>query len=88
MCSLPTWAVYSIVLPLVLLSPMIAFFLELATDFLLSCVLDAGDSGAPASWRYDRRADPAPYAAREVDGTRLGVQFEHLLGPAPQPPAV
>jgi hypothetical protein len=88
MCSLPPWAVYSIVLPLVLLSPMIAFFLELAADFLLGGIFDAGDSPPAASRRRLRRADPTPYAARELGRTRLGVQFEPLLGSAQQPPAV
>ncbi len=35
MNSLPTWAVWSIVVPLVLLSPIIAFFLALAAEIVV-----------------------------------------------------
>jgi hypothetical protein len=42
MSSLPTWAVWSIVVPLVLLSPVIAFLLALAAEMLVWAVVDAG----------------------------------------------
>jgi hypothetical protein len=45
MSSLPTWAVWSIVVPLVLLSPVIAFLLALAAEILVFAIVDAG---APA----------------------------------------
>jgi hypothetical protein len=45
MKSLPTWAVWSIVVPLVLLSPVIAFLLALAAEIAVWAVVDAG---APA----------------------------------------
>lgn len=45
MSSLPTWAVWSIVVPLVLLSPLIAFILAVAIESLIWALVDAG---APA----------------------------------------
>jgi hypothetical protein len=45
MKSLPTWAVWSIVTPLVLLSPVIAVLLAIASDALICEIVDAG---APA----------------------------------------
>jgi hypothetical protein len=45
MSSLPTWAVWSIVVPLVLLSPVIAFLLAIMAEILVFALVDAG---APA----------------------------------------
>jgi hypothetical protein len=45
MSTLPTWAIWSIVVPLVLFSPVIAFFLALAAGLVFASVWDAG---APA----------------------------------------
>lgn len=45
MKSLPTWAVWSIVVPLVLLSPVIAFLLAITAEILVFALVDAG---APA----------------------------------------
>jgi ABC-type transport system involved in cytochrome c biogenesis permease component len=43
--SLPAWAIWAIVVPLVLVSPVIAFFLAIATEIVVGSVLDAGASG-------------------------------------------
>jgi hypothetical protein len=45
MKSLPTWAVWSIVAPLALLSPVIAVLLAIASDAVICEIVDAG---APA----------------------------------------
>lgn len=45
MDRLPTWAVWSIVLPLVLLSPIIAFFLAIAAEIVIGGLIDAGAPG-------------------------------------------
>jgi membrane protein YdbS with pleckstrin-like domain len=45
MSSLPTWAVWGVIVPLVLLSPVIALLLALATDAVVCEIVDAG---APA----------------------------------------
>ena len=45
MSSLPTWAVWSIVVPCALLSPVIAFFLAIAVEIVVGSLVDAG---APA----------------------------------------
>lgn len=45
MHNLPTWAVWAIVVPLVLLSPVIAFFLAMAAEIVIGALVDAG---APA----------------------------------------
>jgi hypothetical protein len=45
MHSLPAWTIWAIVVPLVLLSPVIAFFLALAAEIVIGGVIDAG---APA----------------------------------------
>ena len=45
MDSLPTWAVWSIVAPLVLLSPVIALLLAIVSDAVICEMVDAG---APA----------------------------------------
>jgi hypothetical protein len=42
MDSLPTWAVWSIVMALVLLSPVIAFLLALAVEILICALVDEG----------------------------------------------
>jgi hypothetical protein len=41
MDSLPTWAVWSIVVPLVLLSPVLAFLLALAAEAMVVALHDA-----------------------------------------------
>jgi hypothetical protein len=40
--ALPPWAVYSIVVPLVLLSPVIAFLLAIVAETVIGCLIDAG----------------------------------------------
>ena len=45
MSSLPTWAVWGVVVPLVLLSPVIALMLAIAGEGLICAMFDAG---APA----------------------------------------
>ncbi len=45
MSSIPTWAVWVIVVPLVLLSPVVAFLLAIAAEILIWTVVDIG---APA----------------------------------------
>ena len=45
MSNLPTWAVWSIVVPLVLLSPVIAFLLAMAAEILVFALVDAGAPG-------------------------------------------
>jgi ABC-type transport system involved in cytochrome c biogenesis permease component len=45
MSSIPTWAGWSIVVPLILLSPIIALLLTLATEIVIVCLVDVG---APA----------------------------------------
>jgi hypothetical protein len=42
MSSLPNWAVWSIVVPLVLLSPMIMFLLAVTIESLIWALVDAG----------------------------------------------
>jgi hypothetical protein len=42
MSSVPTWAVWSIIVPCVLLSPVIAFFLALAAEILVGTLVNAG----------------------------------------------
>ena len=44
MSNLPSWAVWSIAVPCILLSPVIAFFLALAVAILVSCLAEAGAS--------------------------------------------
>jgi hypothetical protein len=44
MSSPPTWVVWSIVVPLMLLSPVIALLLALAAEILIVCLADAGAS--------------------------------------------
>jgi hypothetical protein len=41
MSSLPTWAAWSIAVPLVLLTPVIAFLLALAAEILVVALVDA-----------------------------------------------
>lgn len=43
--SLPTWAVWGVVVPCVVLSPVIAFLLAVAIEILIGSLVDAG---APA----------------------------------------
>ncbi len=45
MSSLPTWAIWSIIVPAVLLSPALAFLLAIAAEILIGSLVDAG---APA----------------------------------------
>jgi hypothetical protein len=45
MDSLPTWAVWGVVVPCVVLSPVIAFLLAMAAEIAICAVVDAG---APA----------------------------------------
>ncbi len=45
MSSIPTWAVWTIVVPLVLFSPVIAFLLAIAVEILICSLVDIG---APA----------------------------------------
>ncbi len=45
MDSLPTWAVWGVVVPCVVLSPVIALLLAIAIEILIGCLVDAG---APA----------------------------------------
>jgi ABC-type transport system involved in cytochrome c biogenesis permease component len=45
MHSLPTWAIWTIVVPLVLLSPVIAFLLGMATEIVICGLWDAGTPG-------------------------------------------
>lgn len=42
MSSFPTWAIWSIVVPLVLLSPVIAFLLAMSAEILVFALVDAG----------------------------------------------
>jgi hypothetical protein len=44
MDSLPTWALWSIVIPCVLVSPVIAFLLAIATSIVIGALVDAGAS--------------------------------------------
>ena len=46
MSRLPTWAVWSIFVPLVLLSPVIAFLMAMVVEMLIWTVVD---EGAPAA---------------------------------------
>jgi hypothetical protein len=46
MSSLPTWVAWSIVVPLVLLSPVIMFLLVMSAEMLICAVVD---EGAPAA---------------------------------------
>jgi hypothetical protein len=45
MDSLPTWAMWGVVVPCVVLSPAIALLLAIAIEILIGCLMDAG---APA----------------------------------------
>jgi hypothetical protein len=45
MSSIPTWAIWSIIVPCVLLSPALAFLLATAVEIQIGCLVDAG---APA----------------------------------------
>ncbi len=45
MDNLPTWAVWGVVVPCVVLSPVIAFLLANAIEIIIGCLVDAG---APA----------------------------------------
>ena len=45
MSSVPTWAIWLIIVPCVLLSPALAFLLAIAIEILIGCLMDAG---APA----------------------------------------
>jgi hypothetical protein len=45
MDSLPAWAMWGVVVPCVLLSPVIAILLAIAIEILIGCLMDAG---APA----------------------------------------
>ena len=45
MSNLLSWALWSIVVPLALLSPVIAFLLALAVEALICAMLDAGVRG-------------------------------------------
>jgi hypothetical protein len=40
--SLPTWAIWAIAVPLVLVSPVITFFLALAAGLVVEGVIEAG----------------------------------------------
>ncbi len=44
MNSLPTWAVWGVVVPLVLLSPVIMFLLAVTIESLIWALVDAGAS--------------------------------------------
>jgi len=45
MSCVPTWAFWSIIVPCILLSPVLAFLLAIAVEILVGCLVDAG---APA----------------------------------------
>jgi hypothetical protein len=47
MRSLPAWAIWSIVVPFVLFSPVIAFFLAMLAEAVICGLIDAG-APAPA----------------------------------------
>jgi len=42
MSSVPAWAVWSIIVPCVLLSPVIAFSLAIAAEIMIGALVDAG----------------------------------------------
>jgi hypothetical protein len=67
MSGLPIWAAWSIVVPLILLSPIIAFLLALAAEIVVCAFVDAGVpiwamlsavTAALILWRLARRAAP------------------------------
>jgi hypothetical protein len=45
MHCLPTWAIWAILVLFVLLSPVIAMFLAMATEIVLGALVDAGAPG-------------------------------------------
>jgi hypothetical protein len=55
MNSLPTWAVWGVVVPLVLLSPVIALLLAIVGDGLICAIVDVG---APAGAALAALASP------------------------------
>jgi hypothetical protein len=67
MDSLPTWAVWSTVMPLVLLSPVLAFLLAILSEAL---ICDLVDVGAPAGVALTGRSlglfQPARHPGRQV----------------------